>query len=190
MLQRNLFMKDKELLENIMKNPSEGIETALNIYGGAIKTICINILGNESKEDVEECISDVFLELWKNAARVNCSKGSLKSYIYGIARHKAVDRVRRKVGKQETFMPEEVELSVEIDFADELARKKNAKILQETIDGLPSPDKEIFIYRYYFYEKIKDIAERLALPPKTVENKLLRGKKALKKQLIERGIVL
>ncbi|MGL6104638.1 sigma factor-like helix-turn-helix DNA-binding protein [Romboutsia sp.] len=36
---------------------------------------------------------------------------------------------------------------------------------------------------------IKDIAKRLNLPPKKVENYLFRGKEKLKKSLIEGGIM-
>ena len=41
---------------------------------------------------------------------------------------------------------------------------------------MKSPDREIFIYRYFYQHSIKEIADKLALKAKTVENKLSRGK--------------
>ena len=57
-------------------------------------------------------------------------------------------------------------------------------------DELPQPDREIFIYRYYFKLKISEISKRLGLKPKQVENKLYRGKEIVKKNLIAKGIIL
>ena len=183
---------DGELLALLSHDPAMGLERAISAYGGGVRTICANVLGRESRQDIEECVSDVFVALWRAAPSFQSERGSLKSYVYGIARHLAVDRYRRESrgGIPVPMDESELELSVEVDFSDVVARKQNSQILKETIDGLPSPDREIFIYRYCFYEKIKEIAERLSLPPKTVENKLYRGKKALQSQLLERGIIL
>lgn len=169
---------------------NQQLEDMIALYGGAVKTICINILGFENRQDIEECISDVFVELWKNYDNFNLEKGGLKSYIYGIARHKAIDMLRRDMRRRNHIILEDADINVEIDFENEVAKKKNASILKEVIDSLPSPDREIFIYRYYLFEKIKTISEKLKLTPKQVENKLYRGKDQLRKQLLERGVVL
>lgn len=192
----NVTATDEALLATIKENPSEGISIALRTYGGAVKTICRNVLGEGASEDIEECMSDVFTELWKNAERIDLSRGTLKSYVYGIARHKAIDmRRRNELRRAETIDEEgllnvEEALTINVDFADEMAGKQNAAIVQAAVDAMPEPDREIFIQRYFFFEKVKDIAERLELSPKTVENKLSRGKKGLQKDLLERGIVL
>lgn len=54
---------------------------------------------------------------------------------------------------------------------------------------MEEPDKSIFILRYFYFEKIKDISSRLGLSPKKVENCLYRQKDKLKKALIEGGII-
>lgn len=53
---------------------------------------------------------------------------------------------------------------------------------------LESPDKEIFIYRYYEQYTVKEIAEKLKIKAKTVENKLDRGKAGLMKKLVQCGV--
>ena len=55
---------------------------------------------------------------------------------------------------------------------------------------MKSPDKEIFTLRYFNQNTIKEIANKLVLKTKTVENKLARGKVKLRKQLINIGIEL
>ena len=72
---------------------------------------------------------------------------------------------------------------------DDYAKKINKHIIKETIENMEEPDKSIFILRYFYYEKVKDIAIRLNLSPKKVENCLFRGKSKLKKSLIDGGII-
>ena len=72
---------------------------------------------------------------------------------------------------------------------DDLSKKINNKIIYKTIDNMEEPDKSIFILRYFYFEKVKDISSRLDLSPKKVENCLYRQKYKLKKALIEGGII-
>ena len=52
------------------------------------------------------------------------------------------------------------------------------------------PDREIFLRRYYLYEKVNDIATRLNLSAKVVEHKLARGRQRLREKLMKRGVSL
>lgn len=70
-----------------------------------------------------------------------------------------------------------------------MARNINGTILRQTVDALPPPDREIFIYRYFCELSVREIAERVSLTVKQVENKLYRGKLSLRTQLLERGII-
>ena len=81
-------------------------------------------------------------------------------------------------------------MQMELDLESELSRKRNREIVRQTVSELPEPDREIFIRRYFYCERVKAIALRLGLSPKAVENKLFRGKQKLKALLIEQGAVV
>ncbi|MGN1350571.1 MAG: sigma-70 family RNA polymerase sigma factor [Anaerovoracaceae bacterium] len=183
-------ISDPEILKLIRDNPSEGLSVVLDTYGGSIKTICANILGRQNTRDIEECISDILTELWRSAHRMDLSKGSFRSYLYGIARHRAIDCRRKNRTAFEEAPAEEADLCTAEDPADELTKRENAAIVQNAVDSLPSPDREIFIQRYFLFRRVKDIAQSLQITPKTVENRLYRGKALLKQRLMERGIIL
>ena len=55
---------------------------------------------------------------------------------------------------------------------------------------MPSPEKEIFIDRYYFELPVKEIAKRRGVREKKVWNILLRRKQQLVKELTKGGIIL
>ena len=67
-------------------------------------------------------------------------------------------------------------------------QEEDNKLVLAALNTLPEPDREIFIRRYFYMEKIIDIAEVLHLNVQTVGTKLFRGKKKLERALKERGV--
>lgn len=184
------LQQEDTLLRLLLEQPEQGIEIAVQRYGNTVRWIVSKIIGAGKQLEIEECVSDVFVRLWQSAAQFDSSRGvPLASWVYGIARHTALDYRRRVQRRAQSLPLEETELALELDLDTLIAREMNGKILREVVDGLPPPDREIFIYRYFLELPIKEIAARLALSAKQVENKLYRGRIALRSQLEERGIV-
>lgn len=183
-------MNDKKLIKLIKHNSSKGLSVAIEQYGPLVKTVAVRIIGYENRHDVEECISDVFVELWKSADNFNPEKGTLKNYIISIARHVGINTYRRRMSRHELIPLEENELESEVDLTNAVSKTINESIIKETVRSLPYPDKDIFIRRYFLFESVKEIATSLDLTPKTVENRLYRGKDKLKAALLNKGIIL
>ncbi len=186
------ILRDMELLQLLERDPEQGIALAISRYGKTVQWIVQHIIGNIgiSKTVMEECVSDVFVQLWQSAGRFDTARGvPLASWVYSIARHVAMD-YRRREHRQISSLPlEETALPVELDLDDGLAREQQAAILREVIDSLSLPDREIFIYRYFLELSVKDIAAILELSAKQVENKLYRGRLKLRRQLEQRGVI-
>lgn len=182
-------MEDDKLIFLLINEPETGIKEAIILYGALVKMICINIMGEDNKSDIEECIADTFVKLWKSIQAFDSSKGTLKNYAAGIARHTALDRCRKLCKDRKLIPLEEQTLEVFVDMADEAQRKNNQDIIKTVVNNLKEPDREIFIRRYFYYESIKAISEKLGIDIKKIENTLYRGKKKLQEQLIERGVV-
>ena len=182
-------MNDDALVDIILRNTSEGMTIAIEQYGGAVKKICRTILSGYPGEDVEEIVSDSFVALWKaiETGRYDGSV-SVKSYLYGIARKTALNKKRKLTKRRTTENIDHVIDFADVDVEQEAIRKVDYQILNEIIMELESPDKEIFIYRYYEQYSIKEIAAKLKIKTKTVENKISRGRAGLKKKLVQCGV--
>lgn len=182
--------KEKQVIKLLKQSPEEGLKMAIEIYGSAVKTICTNILDNLEKEDIEEAISDTFFKLWKNIDNFKTNKNtSLKSYVYAISRNVCFDKLRRLNLNLSLFDIDENNLGVSINMYDEYAKIQNEKIIKETLNKFKEPDKSIFILRFFYFEKIKNIALKLNLNEKKIENILHRSKNKLKDELIKGGII-
>jgi len=181
--------REYEILYLLRVRPEEGIKLAMESYGGPVMTICRNILFDCSREDQEEAAADSFVGLWRSVENFREGEGySLKSYLYAIARHTALDK-RQYLKKQAPLIPiEEALLGDVADLETDYENRQKEHILHASLEELEEPDRSIFILRYFYYEKVKDIAARLGLAPKAVENRLFYGKSKLRQALAERGM--
>jgi RNA polymerase sigma-70 factor (ECF subfamily) len=179
---------DKNLVSLIKNNPEKGIRECMNRYSGPVNTICRNFLTEMSVEDVEEAVADTFFKLWKNIKQFDIERGSsLKSYLFEIARNTAIDK-RRKAKLPDMFPIDEVTLEADYSVEAEMEKREKERILHEALKEYKEPDRTVFILRYFYGEKIKEIAALLSLDAKNVENILFRGKERLKEMLVRKGV--
>lgn len=186
-------MREEEMIVLLQSRTEDGMAAVMECYGQKVKWMVSRILGADRKEDIEECAADVFVKVWQEFDSYSREKGSLLSWIYGIARHTAIDRLRKLSGKDTVplfdFMEEE-RLGVTPDFSDSVAQRENQAVIRETVHGMKQPDRNIFLLRYFYFSPVKEIAGKLGLTEKQVENRLRRGRERLKKELTERGVIL
>lgn len=178
-------MLDAELLEKFQSNPEQALGDTIERYAGMVYSIIygkICTVGTE--EDVKECVSDVFLEFYRQIDRFHPEKGSVKTYLSMMAKYKGIDLYRKliRIAGNQSVIDNDLE-----EFADtkanpeqDIIRKEEKELLLQAINTLGEPDKEIFIRKYYMCQKTKEIAEALNLQDNTVDKKVSRGLKKLR----------
>ncbi len=182
------FFENMKFKKLILHDPEAGITKAIDLYGGAVKTICRNILAGYPNEDIEEAIAQSFAELWRSMPNYSPSRGSsVKSWLYGITRKTALMH-RRQKPLHENIPLEDAITGTGTAAEDDFLSKEDERILHLTIEEMDEPARSIFILRYFYFEKVAEIARHLDLPCKKVENILFREKEKLRRTLTERGI--
>ncbi|MCL1823058.1 MAG: sigma-70 family RNA polymerase sigma factor [Oscillospiraceae bacterium] len=180
-------MNDKQLVKLLRSNPAEGLGEIINTYSGLLTAVVMRILKNP--QEAEECVADVFIGLWKNSENIKKSE-SLKGYLLCIARNNAVNRYH-KLKKQSGISIENTE-NFEIIADDDVEllviKKEFMGELQKLILKMPEPNKEIFMRKYFLFEPVRDIAEKLNLSEVQVKDRLYRSRKQIQKNFKERGI--
>lgn len=186
-------MEEEEIVRLIKEEPEEGIAAAMQAYGARVRSMAERVLGASRQEDVEECVADIFVRVWQGIDTYCPQKAGLAFWILGIARHVAIDRLRRIAGKETWPLPDFKEterLGVTPDFSEEVARRENVRIIREAVHGMKQPDRSIFLLRYFYFLTVKEIADRLGMTDKQVENRLRRGRNRLKTVLTKKGVIL
>ena len=178
---------DVEILELLQRAKDKGLELMMDTYMGLAYTIVHSKIATIcSKEDIEECVSDVFYELYKNKEKIDLEKGSLKAFLAIIAKRKAIDIYRRhakqsnKVVSIETFNASEF-IDLESDNEKIYSDKQTRTMLLEEIKALGEPDSEILTRRYFFEQSSKAISEVMGIKVNTVDKRIGRALVKLKK---------
>lgn len=179
-------MDDKLILSLLDSSPETGLWELTRKYAALCGAVIGRILPGRA-EDIEECVSDTFVRVWKNHKSITLQNNSIKGYIICAARSIAIDRYR-KLKKEAAVMPLQDFMPDDNILHEAAEHKDNLQTIKSVICEMPQPDREIFLRRYFLYQPIKEIAEFLNMGDKAVESRLFRARKKLKTALEERGV--
>jgi RNA polymerase sigma-70 factor, ECF subfamily len=131
--------------------------------------------------DAEEVVSDTLYQVWKSAPQFK-GHSTVKTWLLGIAKYKALDLMRAK-GWQTI---EELDDAV-LDIPDEspglyeqLCEKQNAQVLQDCIALLPDVQQESFHFAVFEGMSLNAIAAIQAVPQNTVATRIHHAKRKIK----------
>jgi RNA polymerase sigma-70 factor (ECF subfamily) len=124
------------------------------------------------------------LAVWQEAGRFSHTS-RISTWIFGIARHKALDAMRRNVRRQQ-----DVELDTEADLAhpginpiDQIQRDQVAVLTKQALARLSHDHREILYLVFYEELPYNDIALLLDIPINTVKTRVFYAKQQLKQHL-------
>lgn len=180
-------MTEKEIIDKMRLSDIACYEVLIDKYAAYVSAVIYKVSrGQLSHADIEEICADVFISLWDKREMLHIENGKFKAYIAAMARNKTINILRKKGRRIDIPLEED-----SIDYTSpekEVIKKEESAIVNEMIEMLPEPDREIFIRRYFYMEKVVDIGKRLGMNVATVGSKLFRSKKQLEKALRERGV--
>lgn len=180
-------MNEQKMTARLRKKDEKALEEAIKAYSPLAATIIINLSkGSLSKEDVEEVIEDTFFTLWNNTDKI--IDGRLKGYICCIAKTRAINKLSAVKGSLVNI--EDYDFEDDFPIADETESKDIVRELNEMIETITEPDKEILMRYYFYYQFTSKIANALSMNIETVKYRLKRTRTKLKAMLSERGYSL
>lgn len=87
-------VNDELLIQRVAGGDEEAMKRLYDRYSAVVYTLGLRM--THSPEEAEEILQDAFLRLFNNASRYNTKLGSLKTYLYSIARNLAISRLRTR----------------------------------------------------------------------------------------------
>lgn len=178
-------MNDDELIKRLIVHDEFALNAVIRKYTPLIAAIIRNISGGLlGAEDIEECCSDVFYTLWKNADKIQI--GHLKGYLCAIAKTKTKDMLRG-IKMVDTEDIDDLSVADEFSLYDHLDNKQLQSDLTAAFDQFDAQDRDILIRHFYYYQSAAVIAEQLGLNKEAVKSMIRRAKPKLREFLRERG---
>lgn len=146
-----------------------------------------------TREDIEECVSDVFSAIFIRYEKEGFSAGELKGLIGAIASNKAVSMFRSlsaRIGRTSPIDEQTNEIADDTCIMENAERSELQEILLKCIDELGEPDSTMIIQKYYFNKNSNEIAKKLSMTPAAVRVRCGRAVKKLKDLLSAHGFGL
>jgi len=86
--------KEKLLIEGLLRKDKRALENLYDNYSAALLGVIMRIIKN--KDLAEEVLQDTYIKIWNKIDTYSPAKGRLYTWMYNIARNKALDKIRSK----------------------------------------------------------------------------------------------
>lgn len=171
---------ENDLIKSLKDGDKRALTSIYNKYWKLLFISSYNLL--ENKEVCEEIIQDVFIDLWNRRSKLQI-KISLQSYLYACVRYKVFYEFRKnKIIKAELFE----DLNKRFHYATpetKLLYKELEIHIENTVENLPKKCQRVYRLSRNQQLSHKEIAQKLNISTKTVENHITNALKILRTSL-------
>lgn len=184
-------LSDHEIVELYWNRNEKAITETDVKYRKFLFTIAYNIVHDDL--DCEECLNDTYLGTWNSIPPTRPS--ILQAFLSRIMRNIAVNRFKknhtaRRIPSELVVSLEELDqcMSSDLSLEDELAIKQLSDALNAHLHGMDERDRLVFMCRYYYADKIIEIADMLGVSRNTVTKYLSDIREGLRAHLVKEGL--
>jgi RNA polymerase sigma-70 factor (ECF subfamily) len=175
---------DATLLLRLLKKDVGAFEQLYDRHSRLVYGLVLRILQQAST--AEEVVQDVFLQLWRNAAHYDSSRGSFVPWLCTLARNRALDQLRLKSERQRRRedQPEELPTTVvSPEYEKLIDEKRRAERVRALMASLAPQQKKAIELAYFEGLSHSEIAAALKQPLGTVKSWIRNGLLRLKEGL-------
>lgn len=170
---------EKSLVKQLSKGSILAFNTLFREYNNRLYNFAYRYL--RSKEEAEELVQEVFTIVWEK--RTNLKKElSFKSFLFTISFN-----IIKKHFRSRTYLSEYYKgmknIYTDEQTSQQITYNSFYQLVNELVSKLPERRKEIFIKSRFEGLSIKEIANKLGISHKTVENQLSDTLKYLRASL-------
>jgi RNA polymerase sigma-70 factor (ECF subfamily) len=169
-------LADEELMQLVAANDADAFEVVLERHADAVFSLAYRMCGRRSL--AEDVAQEAFLSLWRNGARYDRARGSVRGWALGIAHNRAVDMLRRagvhdRRRASDDGIEERLQAPESTD-AQALANVASHEV-RGVLDELPPAQRRVIELAYFGGFTQTEIASMLDTPLGTVKGRMRLG---------------
>jgi len=173
---RWVSLTDLQIKQGILDKDTNVYEYLVKTYSRQLYYIAYSILHITcGKEDMEECVSDVFLMAWKDIHKYDSARGSFKTWLFILTKYQAL-KYKRKAERNRKINLKSIANYEHKPMENEVFEKLEQERVMEVIQKLPELDKDLLLCKYYFSEDLDSLMETTNLSSSAIYRRLQRAK--------------
>jgi RNA polymerase sigma-70 factor (ECF subfamily) len=175
------------LVASLQAGDKRAYEELYGLFAPKILRTCMKMY--LCQEDAEEIVQEVFLKVWEKRGDLDDTL-SFNAYLLTIMRSLIFKR-SRKQALATAYQKYNIQffLKGENTTEETILFEEIKSFSAKAIAALPKGQQEVFSLKFSEHLTADEIAERLQLSKRTVENQLYKATKKLKKQLISNELI-
>lgn len=170
---------DASLVSSIRSGSQGAMAVLYDRYSAIVYSVALRVLGDTGV--AEDILQDVFMQLWRNPAAFDASRGKLAPWLAVIARNRAIDTLRKRHPEADV---DEIFVSVEPDLAGEAERSRAMEKVRTVLGGMPAPQRSAVEMAYFQGMTHTEIAEKTGEPLGTVKTRIRSALLTLRKAVM------
>ena len=178
-------ISDVEVIHAIARGDEQALACLYDRYRVILFGLLLRILN--SREEAEDVLQEVFLQVWRRAADFNELRGKPFTWLVTLSRSRGIDRLRSltardRIAKSSVTDP----ASAVSDAADDAFKSEQRGVLAGALKQLPEDQKTPLILAYFEGLTQSEIAELLGAPLGTVKTRMRSGMIKLRELLADK----
>ncbi|QTE29465.1 sigma-70 family RNA polymerase sigma factor [Pengzhenrongella sicca] len=133
----------------------------------------------------EDVVQETLLRAWQHPDALAPERGSVRAWLFTVARNLAVDAHRARSARPAEIGPAPLEhLAVD----DDVERALDAWLVGEALATLTDAHRAVVVETFFRGCSVAEAAARLGVPPGTIKSRAYYALRALRVALAERGV--
>lgn len=161
------------VLQRIASGDKSAVQECLKHYGGLVWSLARRMSPNT--DDAEDAVQEIFIDIWKNAARFDETQASETTFIAMIARRRLIDRLRKQTRQPGTDSLEDVLIEPANDSAQQMQLSVEAKEAAEAMKELRPEQRQVLNLSIFQGLSHQEISNLTGMPIGTVKTHARRG---------------
>ncbi len=162
------------VLQRMASGDPAAVRECMDRYGGLVWSLARRL--SRTASDAEDAAQEIFLDIWRSAARFDASRGSDKVFVATIARRRLIDRLRKRSGEPPMEPHEALE---SVAWPEDAAGLPDTAIdaahAARALGELRPEQRQVLELGLMHGFTQSEIATRLSMPLGTVKSLMRRG---------------
>ncbi len=163
---------DSELFAGVVRRDREAFGSFYDRWASILFGVCLRIL--EDAAEAEEVLQEVFLQVWTDAARYDARRVSIRTWLFTIARSRALDRRRSRNGSGRRVAAGE-RLPEPPGTADSGAGSPLRQHVSRRMGRLTVKERTVLVLAWFEGLTQEEVASRLGEPLGTIKGRARAG---------------
>jgi RNA polymerase sigma-70 factor (ECF subfamily) len=166
---------EMRLVARIRAGDQQAMSELYDRYSRVVYAVALRVLQDAAA--AEDILQDVFLQLWRNPDAFDASRGNLTAWLAVIARHRSIDRLRKR--RPETDI-EDCIIAGGPDLRDETERTLVVEKVRAALAEMNPDQRGVLELAFFQGLTHTEIAEKTGQPLGTIKTRIRSGLKYLR----------